>query len=80
MIDDLERRIRMTGLGINEFCRRANVTYGMLYDWRRGRYEGRPDVVAHVQAVLEQLERERLAELLDRYQQKGHDQDASQRR
>jgi len=79
MIEDLDRRIRMTGLSFAEFSRRTNVSYQALYDWRRGRYEGHPDVTAHVQAVLEQLEREHLAELLDRYQQKGHG-DAGTRR
>lgn len=76
MIDDLDRRIRMTGLSFGEFSRRVHVHHSTLYDWRRGRYEGRPDVTAHVQAVLEQLEREHLAELLERYPQKGHE-DAS---
>ena len=70
MIPDLENRIRKIGLSFKEFAEVAHVPDSTLYQWRKEMMRGRPAVTAHVQAVLEQLERERLAELLTRYPQK----------
>jgi transcriptional regulator with XRE-family HTH domain len=69
---ELERRIRLTGLRFDQFAKLAGVAPQTLYQYRRETSRPSVAVTAHLQTVLEALERARLAELLEMYPiQKG---------
>lgn len=82
MIEDLEGRIRRCGVTYREFCELAEICEQTLYQWRKGLCAPRPrdTVTGRMQAVLERLERERLAELLKRYPQQQETGNAGTRR
>ncbi len=67
---ELERRIRMTGLTFAQFAKLVPVSQSALYAWRREMQRPGVAVTARVQTLLETLERQRLAELLEMYPQK----------
>ncbi len=74
---ELERRIRLTGLRFDQFAKLANVNASTLYQYRRELLRPPVAVTAHLQTVLEALERARLAELLDMYPSQEETQNAS---
>jgi transcriptional regulator with XRE-family HTH domain len=74
---ELERRIRLTGMSFVQFAKLANVNANTLYQYRREIHRPPVAVTAHLQTVLEALERARLAELLDQYPSQEETQNAS---
>jgi transcriptional regulator with XRE-family HTH domain len=74
---ELERRIRLTGMSFAQFAKLANVNVNTLYQYRREIHRPPVAVTAHLQTVLEALERARLAELLDMYPSQEETQNAS---
>ena len=74
---ELERRIRLTGMSFAQFAKLANVNAHTLYQYRREIHNMPVAVTAHLQTVLEALERARLAELLDMYPSQEETQNAS---
>ena len=74
---ELERRIRLTGMSFAQFAKLANVNANTLYQYRREIHRPPVAVTAHLQTVLEALERARLAELIDMYPSQEETQNAS---
>jgi len=68
--DELDHRIRLTGLSIKEFAAAAFIPVGTLYGYRRGFYPIPVTVTAHLHTVLEQLIHARIDELRTVYPQK----------